>query len=567
MTIIHNSQFTIHNSPFTIHHLICCYLLILPLAVTGCADFPSKHELKRAWVPSTAQLLKQPIDLKNCIDRQQQLISKKMTVSKIGVVLHPNIYSVRTQAWEDLFSTPTQMEETTSALPASEIAISVIPYLVDDNQQKFMLVPKLDKLDKFAPACEAAWEGISPAVFKTPFYYPTMTLKVAPEQRDLLKTQLQTQRQQACSFGEFTQQPVIPSSPILQYDSLQTLLTRVFESKEAVFLQTFAQIQQVLLQDAGVAFQVQSHSNQVAQEETTKIHGPLPPNTIEIQLVWPQILGKLEISGCQVPQVQGQDYATTCLFTAGGTYHIMRAQPTNKPVPITLTWQKELGKLQIPTCQANDEIDQGYRSTCAFRTGQSYRIVPPRTFHKIQAANGRMLLIISLSAQFDGNGVGEIIQNSLYKILTELQETTPFSLLTIGAGRQLSPPHLHSEQLPSLIMSHDSDGLKQKIRQLQFSATDLNALDDLELVDQYITMQNLTITQVWYITDNMGMLGEPPRKQLGVPLAWHREGITLNVITTERCDVWTNRANAHCMRWQGQEQKTLENILHSLLQR
>jgi hypothetical protein len=562
MTIIHHSPLTIHHSS---HFLVFCYLLLLPLAVTGCADFPSKHELKRAWVPNTEQLLKQPIDLKNCIDRNQQLVAKKITVAQVGVVLHPNMYSVRTQEWDDLFSEPAETQVTTSTFDTSDIGISVIPYIVDENQQKFMLVPKLDKLDKFAPACESAWQGISPEVFKTPFYYPTVVLKVAPEQRELLKTQLQQRRQQECSFGEFTQQPVTPSSPILHYDSLSTLLERVFEPKEAVFLQTFAHVQQVLLQEAGVEFQVQSHTNQVAQEETTAIHGPLPPNTIEIQFIWPQILGKLMISGCQEAQVQGQDYATTCLFTAGGTYHITRTQLPNKPVPITLTWQKELGKLDIPTCQATDKIDKGYRSLCAFRTGQSYRIVPQ--VHKIQSMNDQILLIISLSAQFDGNGVGEMIQNSLYHVLNELRETTPFTLLTIGAGRQLSPPRLRSEELPSLIINHNSDGLKQKIRQLQFSATDLNALDDLELVDQYMTMQNLTATQVLYITDNMGMLDEPPRKQLGVPLAWHREGITLRVITTERCDVWTNRANAHCMRWQGQEPKTLENILRSVLQR
>lgn len=548
------------------------YLMIgslsLPLTVSSCVDLSKTAELKyTAWVPTNSQLLKQPVDLKSCLAEKQHLVARNLVVTGIGVILHPNIFSIRTQAWEKVLEPDKKLSPST--LAKTEVGISVVPYVTDSSQKKFMLLPKLSTpeqpFNKFVPACRPGLQGLGELLVKMPYYYPTMIIKVMAEQRDNLIQFLHQQRQTDCQFGEFTANPVIPSQP-LHNKPLEVLLTEVFNKPEALFLQSFANAQAILLDEAQIKFQVSKtdHSKPVIVTSSDKA-ATSSTDKIQIQFIWPKILGKLIITGCEeATQATDSEYITTCLFQAGHTYHISRSSSSPQPVETILTWQEELGQLSIPSCQTPVENSMGYRSSCAFQTGKTYRIVPPlfsdTAFLPIEMS--RRLLIVSLSANFNNEGTGKIIQNSLYNHFKQRQSNhLPFTLLMIGPGRQLSYPVLSSEELPTLMAKDNFDPLKEKIKQLQFSATDLNALDDLELVDSYILNHGLPTSEIVYITDNMGIPSQPPRKQLGVPLAWHQEGIQLIVLTTDNCTIWNERANARCTIWQDKQQPTLEKFL------
>jgi len=544
--------------------------LLLPLTVSSCTDISKTDELKyTAWVPTNSQLLKQPVDLKSCLDEKQRLVARNLMVKGIGVILHPNVFSIRTQAWEKVLEPDKKLSPPT--LDKTEVGISIVPYITDSSKRKFMLLPKLSTpeqpFNKFVPACRPGLQGLSELIVKMPYYYPTMIIKVIAEQRDNLIQFLHQQRQTDCQFGEFTANPVIPSQTI-HNKPLAVLLTEVFNQPQALFLQSVANAQTILLNEAQIKFQVgktdHGETKPVVVTPSGKV-ATLSADKIRIQFIWPKILGKLIITGCEeATQATDSEYITTCSFQAGHTYPISRPSPSPQPVEIILTWQEELGPLSIPSCQLPVENPMGYRSSCAFQTGKTYRIVPPlfsdTAFLPIEMS--RRLLVVSLSANFNNEGTGKMIQNSLYNHFKQRQSNhLPFTLLTIGPGRQLSYPVLSSEELPTLTAKGNFDPLKEKIKQLQFSATDLNALDDLELVDSYILNHGLPASEIVYITDNMGIPSQPPRKQLGVPLAWHQEGIQLIVLTTDNCTIWNERANARCTTWQDKQQPTLEKFL------
>lgn len=552
---------------------ITFYLLMgslsLPLTVSGCVGLSKTEELKHTtWIPSNSQLLQQPVDLKNCLDKEQHLVARQLTVRGIGVILHPNVFNIRTQAWEQVLEPDEELSP--PAFAKTEVGISVIPYVTDSSQNKFMLLPKLSTkeqpFNKFAPACYPGLQGLGETIMEMPYYYPTMIIKVIPGQRDNLIKFLHHQRQIDCQFGEFTATPVIPSQT-LHNKPLELFLTEIFNKPEALFLRSFANAQTMFLDEAQIKFQVgQTDKPETKPVAVTQINQSTTSSAakIQIQFIWPKILGKLVITGCEAAQATDSEYMTTCSFQAGHTYHISRPSSSPQPVEIILTWQEELGQLSIPACQIPVANPVGYRSICAFQTGKTYRIVPPffadTAWQPIET--WRRLLVISLSADFNNDGTGKIIQNSLYGYFKQRPANNPpFTLLTIGAGRQLSHPLLTSEELPTLIAKANSDPLQERIKQLQFSATDLNALDDLELVDSYILHHELPISEIMYITDNVGIPNQLPRKQLGVPLAWHQEGIQLTVLTTSDCHIWSERALARCTTWQNKQSPTLKAFL------
>jgi hypothetical protein len=538
--------------------------LLIPLTVSGCANVAKTDELKHtAWIPTNSQLLKQPVDLKNCLDKEQHLVARDFAVKGIGIILHPNVFSIRTQAWGKVLEPD---NNSSPALAKTEVGISVVPYVTDSLKRKFMLLPKLSTseqpFNKFVPACLPGLQGLGEIIVKMPYYYPTVIVKVIPEQRDNLIQFLHQQRQADCQLGESTATPIVPSQTI-HNKSLEFFLTEILNKPEALFLHAFANVQEIILDETQIKFQVGKADPSVTKPVIPSNQSVIT-NPIQIQFTWPKILGKLAITGCETPQEADSEYITTCSFQAGHTYYISKPSSAPQPVEIILTWQEELGQLSIPSCQIPVEDPIGYRSSCAFQTGKTYRIVPPFlsdiAFRPIKTS--RRLIVVSLAANFNNDGTGRIIQNSLYNHFKQHQPNSwPFTLLTIGPGRQLSHPVLSSEELPTLMSKDNSDALKERIKQLQFSATDLNALDDLELVDSYILNHELPISEIVYITDNMGIPTQLPRKQLGVPLAWHQEGIQLIVLTTNDCTIWNERALARCTTWQDKQQPTLEKFL------
>ena len=153
------------------------------------------------------------------------------------------------------------------------------------------------------------------------------------------------------------------------------------------------------------------------------------------------------------------------------------------------------------------------------------------------------------------------------------------TLLAISSGR-VRNYILDSNELEKA--KDEKTFLANKIKTLSFSSTDLSPMDDLELIDVFIEThkesnsdeENEPVGSVLYLTDNNGILPKIPRKQLGVPLAWRKDGIQLTVLTTAEagCTPWKQRAEATCFQVlrknQSDEQlKTeLQNRLDQFLQ-
>jgi hypothetical protein len=89
----------------------------------------------------------------------------------------------------------------------------------------------------------------------------------------------------------------------------------------------------------------------------------------------------------------------------------------------------------------------------------------------------------------------------------------------------------------------------------------------LQNLDVYTTNDQIPVDRLLYLTDNMRLSDNPPRKQLGVPLAWNKEGIQLTVLTTQKCTPWQEQALANCILWQDQQPNTLENVLKAFLKK
>ncbi len=170
------------------------------------------------------------------------------------------------------------------------------------------------------------------------------------------------------------------------------------------------------------------------------------------------------------------------------------------------------------------------------------------------ATTNHRLIVVSLSAKLKEQA--KVIRESLNEVFSNLKRAkseTPFTLITIQTGRRLYTL-LNDKEMPNLPSSGDSSIQGQLERSMQFGATDLRALDDLGLVDTFIQYQeDSAIERVLYFTDNARMSDNPKeisRKQRGIPLAWHTDGIDLTVLTTEKCQVWTD-VKAKCISWQG----------------
>lgn len=506
-------------------HFLSYCLLLLPFTVIGCAQHPaSEDHLKPvAWIPANDNLLKQPLDVKRCMDKQQNIQTRNFSFTGLGAILHPHLQSVRTQTWKTLLTS--QNADSKSDLPENLIAVSVIPYLIDSSKQMFLIAPKYpktatDNFDRFLPACQPGLGGLPDELLRMPYYYPTVTLTTEVEQRDHLMTVLKRRLASDCLSGEFAQDIIsIAQPPKNMYDFFRQL----FAHSQVSFLQNVFSVTQVTLADTDIQFSPTTLVYNPSPQVNPPSPLPTSPQSIQVTLSWPQSLGELNISSCEDAQKTDKNYQSTCSFRAG-------------------TVQK------ISASSVSPE-----------NSGPSSQLPKKR--------NARKLMIVSLSAELDVEGTGKIIQNALYNVFKSLKNSKiPVTLLAIGSGRQLSNPILTGEELPNLAIGGELDELRAKLRQLQFSATDLNALDDLELIDVYTTNHAIPVDRILYLTDNMHLSDTPPRKQLGVPLGWHKDGIQLTVLTTQRCNLWTEQAAANCVSWQTKQLEELEKVMREFLQ-
>lgn len=202
----------------------------------------------------------------------------------------------------------------------------------------------------------------------------------------------------------------------------------------------------------------------------------------------------------------------------------------------------------------------GIRSTYGSKTGTGQ--------HK--------LVLLALSEKFS-SPQQTVIRNTLFDTFTHLQrqQTIPaFSFQVIQPGRRLHTV-LKAEELSKLPQQGQENSIQGRIeRGLQFSAQDLKALDDLELVDLLLqgnAQPSEAIGKVLYLTDNSRLSNDfrdIPNRQRGIPLAWREDGIALTIITTQPdgCAAWqyAGVSAPNCIYWQGQPevlQETLVNFL------
>lgn len=157
------------------------------------------------------------------------------------------------------------------------------------------------------------------------------------------------------------------------------------------------------------------------------------------------------------------------------------------------------------------------------------------------------LIVVSLSKGFE-NQFKTTIQESLKKTLFDLKEDNRtnkrFTLLVIGSGRGITEV-LTSEKLPELPKEGSKPSILSQVRSfVQFNAQDLRPMDDLELVDDLIEnyeLQDKQVGGILYITNDDRFERGIPRNQC-MPLAWHRDNIQLEVLTSQSCNIWREDA-------------------------
>lgn len=141
-----------------------------------------------------------------------------------------------------------------------------------------------------------------------------------------------------------------------------------------------------------------------------------------------------------------------------------------------------------------------------------------------------------------------IIRDGLNKFFSQSPERNSSSLWVIEGGRSL---------LRILDFDTEVSKVEKLINNLSFSAIDLNAMDDLELVDSAIvrdknrSAQQEKVGKILYLTDN-NFIDENtliPSRLLGIPSVWKRlYGIDFRVLTTGSCKPW-QQAEAECEEW------------------
>jgi len=167
------------------------------------------------------------------------------------------------------------------------------------------------------------------------------------------------------------------------------------------------------------------------------------------------------------------------------------------------------------------------------------------------------VILISLSKQVplpkpnddrDLDKKNSIIRDGLNKFFSQSPQKNSSSLWVIEGGRRL---------LPILDFDTEASKVEKLINNLSFSAIDLNAMDDLELVDSAIvrdknrSAQQEKVGKILYLTDN-NFIDENtliPSRLLGIPSVWKRlYGIDFRVLTTGSCKPW-QQAEAECEEW------------------
>ncbi len=176
----------------------------------------------------------------------------------------------------------------------------------------------------------------------------------------------------------------------------------------------------------------------------------------------------------------------------------------------------------------------------------------------------RKLIVVALGEKLDP--YNREIKNAL---VTALQQypSVPFTLVTIRPGRELSGPLLQCEDMPDFQkgVGEFRRLIRKKVGgELRFGTRDLDAWQNLEIIDLGYQNQLNNLAGVFYVTDEAGGADiNHIYKYVGIPLKWKNAGVPLTVITTGSCHDWEKnnvQANVRCQRI-GQIEGALQNFL------
>lgn len=201
----------------------------------------------------------------------------------------------------------------------------------------------------------------------------------------------------------------------------------------------------------------------------------------------------------------------------------------------------EIKKLDCSNSETNSGENTPPTASVEASAGESRDLAPQ---------GQQKMVLISLSNELDSRN--STIHKGLTQFFSSQFAKSKVSLWVIEAGRKLVKI-LDPGRLPTEENTHVT------IEKLSFSADDLNAMDDLELVDDLLRENhrlNTTVEQrigkILYLTDN-SRIGEGktaiPSRLLGMPGVWQGlYGVKLKVLTTGSCEPW-QQAKAECQEW------------------
>ncbi len=166
------------------------------------------------------------------------------------------------------------------------------------------------------------------------------------------------------------------------------------------------------------------------------------------------------------------------------------------------------------------------------------------SFEPSSCGKKRRVVVISTGNGLDSHG--RSIENALLKVFQE-KHRTPFTVVTINTGRQLSSDLLTCEEMNELEKDEVREFVNEKlISKIIFGARDLRALQDLKKVND-VFQKNLQ--SVFYIVADSKVLDNvDDTTDLATTNAWRNRTppVQLTVFTTKSCEVWKKHTKATC---------------------
>jgi hypothetical protein len=178
------------------------------------------------------------------------------------------------------------------------------------------------------------------------------------------------------------------------------------------------------------------------------------------------------------------------------------------------------------------------------------------SFQPYECLGKRKLIVVALSDKLDTHS------NQIKKALTNAfqKNKKSFSLVTINPGRELSEELLQCEDIAGFNDYRNKNRfINKKLTKMGFGADDLDAWQNLEIVDLGYRSKLDKFAGIFYVTDDDKR--SDFYKYLGLTQRWKNEfNIKLNVITTGSCQNWSTHAHASCQNINNIE-RALKNFL------